>query len=248
MRRLLAAALLLVMASGEMWAAQKDWDEKFETDPGTDESWDSSDGSGGTLDPDTATSGVTGTTGDWGTYCLESTVSSTGTCKYEEDTATYTAFYFRTELIINSHSIPDANYSQIFAFASSNWSNYIVVSVLNDGGDVRLRVSANTTGSDQVYTSGVLSLDTAYRLEFKWDADNDSFEWRIDGETQDTVSLTGSHQADVSYVELGVSATSYALSTYMDLVAWGDTDWIGAESGGAGASIPIIQHYRRQME
>ena len=90
-----------------------------------------------------------------------------------------------------------------------------------------------------------ISLGQWYRFEVQYDITNNLWEWRIDGTTQHSGSLSANTRIPYNLI-VGILTTtsSGTTTTYTDLVAWDDTTWVGAES--AGLSIPVAMNQYRQ--
>jgi hypothetical protein len=92
--------------------------------------------------------------------------------------------------------------------------------VYNDGA-----VILNLTYSKVVY------LDTWYLLEMKYDNDDNTYEFRLDGETVNSGDLIGVHKNECRKFQAGfrdARSISVATTGYFDLWACDDADWLGA--------------------
>jgi hypothetical protein len=206
-------------------------DETFEGTGYAESGWSESVGTGCTLDEDASSSDV-GSPSGWGDQCLKAVSASTGWYAYaqrsldnpEPDT------WWRFELVIASESLADSNTKELVRVFSSVWGGCFFLGLAQVSGSLVFWAAIFHDGSAHTYTSSAITTGTRYRIEVKWDSTNDEWEWRLDGVTQDSGSLTGSHQTDCEILRLGIlSAEAIDLTVYHDLLAVDDADWVGAE-------------------
>lgn len=97
----------------------------------------------------------------------------------------------------------------------------------------KLRMRFWHDGLQNQYEVDNLSLDTWYRIEVQWIASTDTWEWRLDGVTQNSGSLTSTHPTDIHEIMIGSlgNFSGYPQTTYFDLVKIQDDDWCGEEGG-----------------
>jgi len=218
--------------------ALKDFDEQFEstgydeTSAGVGSNWTEEYGS---PDSDEPTSGVTGAPNDWDDYCLH---LPTGTNRiYNSMDSGYADLYLRVEVIFSS--ISNTSYQEVF---QATWSGIgqIVCYVKEASGSYYLasKLDESNNSPDQE-----ISLNTRYRLEYHWDSGATSY-WRIDD--ADVYNDTAVGRSGIDRLYIGAIGTNYVV--YVDNVAYGDTDWIGSESGGGGGGsiVPIVTNLQRR--
>lgn len=107
------------------------------------------------------------------------------------------------------------------------------VSLANEGGVFKIRLAAKLNGVDITeYFSDEISTNIMYRVEVKWDAGNNQFEWRVNGITQDSAALTDTHAPGIDEISaLGMLSVAAGkdMTMYIDNVAIDDADWVGSE-------------------
>ena len=75
-----------------------------------------------------------------------------------------------------------------------------------------------------------ISLGQWYRFEVQYDTTNNLWEWRIDGVTQHSGSLSANTRIpNMLITGILITTSSGTTTTYTDLVAWDDTTWVGVE-------------------
>lgn len=227
-----------------------EWIERHENSSGFDNPDDWSD----TFDdPDSnyLTSSVIGAPVDWGNECCQYVNQEREWPSYFSYTApTPPAIgWLKWEFIIESESLSDTESLILWTIASSGLGNIAYIKLYQDGsGNLRIRADVFHDGSSNSYyslNSQFLSLDTPYRLEFKWDATNYKWAWKLDGinqpNDQDSTSpvildglLTGSHETDISTGTTG--APTGTVTFYLDNIASDTNGWIGDKGVGTTTS------------
>jgi hypothetical protein len=208
--------------------------ETFNTNPGYDNSWSETVGSGGTLDEDTATSGVTGAPARWGAECLHAEGTG-GAATYAAKTlgAAESDIFVRFEFILNSHSIAASSAIQICVIWNSAWTSVMAAQILNISGTLYIQYAHNDDGGGLNFTSGAaaLSLDTPYVIELKWDVTNDAFEGKLNGAPEVTKPLTSTYPTDPQRFRIGVN-TSQSVKMFIGHFAIDDAAYPPAPTAG----------------
>lgn len=237
MKKILVLAVIFLGLSIPCYAASI-FDEKFEGAGYEETGWNEVVGAG-TVDEDAASSDVSSPSG-WGSQCLKVIAPSGGTSMAYNDFGDNAIAYYRVEVVVTSAE--SANNFMIFhcyntnggAFAAVFWGAY-------DGADLTFALNSYHDGNSNAYNAfGTYSLSTRYRIEIKWDATNDKWSWKIDGvvqpNDQDASSpvttegnLTDTHQTTVDAIYAGDAWGNINTTTYYDLIAIDNADWVGAE-------------------
>ncbi len=229
------------------------WNEKFETSD-YDETWSVGESTEGlsTIVQNTATSEVSSPT-QWGAQCLKCvSVGTTDEQAYVAHNPSWsTAMHFRDEFVITSEDLADTNQNVILKMWNSGAVDPVMeVQVRQDSGVLHLRVGVNHDGTGLSFTTGViaLSLNTRYRWEGQFDITNDIWEWKIDGTSEASGTLTNpatSHPTDIGVLRLGagIASNDEAMTIYHDLVAVDDLDWVGVE--GAPKFLYHNRHHNK---
>ena len=190
--------------------------ERYENASGYDNIWEGAQVTGGSVyDPNKDSPSVTGAPESWGNECLEVNAVAgewaINNCIPYPPEDEQSVFYFKFELIINDASgISNDSYITLFRLLSKTDLTVFEGRIYKDiSGNLKIQNISYHDGSPNTYNSLITpSLDTKYRIETKWDADQNKWAWRIDGVNQpnnldasDPVSsdgtLTSTHPTDV---------------------------------------------------
>lgn len=213
-------------------------------------------GAGCTIDED-ADSADVGSPSGWGSQCLKIiTLADTANRVEWYNFGPEAISYFRFEVVITAENLGLSTKNQFAQLSNDAWDWVFALYIYKDaGGNLRLRIKSFHDGSGHYYVGfPIVSLNTRYRIEVKWDATNDHWAWKIDGVNQpndqdasDPVTtegnLTDTHPVTTNELSVGSiwqGATDF--TTYHDLIAIDDMDWIGAEGG---ISIPVVMQNMR---
>ena len=219
------------------------FDEKFEGVGYEEAGASETVGAGCTIDED-ADSADAGNPSGWGSQCLKM-ITLAGVQNQVEwyNFGPKTISFFRFEIVIIAESLTNGGSNRIFEIKSDAWQTVFRGRIKqNASGHLVFGLVPKHDGSyNYYYGFPILSLNTLYRIEVKWDATNDHWAWEIDGvnqpNDQDTSSpvttegnLTLTHPTDCSNLLIGNANSQDADSTvYYDLIAIDDADWVGAE-------------------
>jgi PKD repeat protein/uncharacterized protein YjiK len=209
------------------------FDERFEV-TGYDEFWSEGEtlGSGVSLDEDYATSLITGAPSDWDSEALE-IVFAAGQDSYLEHLLTTTGHavsYLRYEFIVSADDLANGDVNHILSVRGLGGEKMYQLMFARAGGQPYLTAQFYHDGSSNIYNR-VISLDTRYRAEVYWNSDTDEWEYRVDGGTLASGSLTGTAASyELSYFRVGdVDRQQDAGATiYVDNVAFSTGNWLGA--------------------
>lgn len=209
-------------------------DESFEG-TGYEEAWTEDVGAGCTLDEDS-----TDITPPWGggSQMLKAISATTGwkavaTRDFgSEQSKTFTRYYVQ----ITSEGVQLSNEKNLIKASDSSGNGVYFVRFYQDtveptGRYFRLRLYNN--GGYVLYTvPDKFSLSQWYCIEVKYDDIANEWEWRIDGVSQNSGILTGTHYTGVKTIEIGAlnSSQAYDLTAYYDLIKVSDTTWVDAET------------------
>jgi len=171
---------------------------------GYEEAWSENIGANCDLDEDSAIPGTPPV--DFGSECLKSVSDDTG---YKaradldhgiEQPRTFTTFYCYVE----AESLDGDEEKNIGVFVD-NAGNTVAIFRLFESteGDLKFRVRRYNNGGFANYDSGAISLNTWYKVQFKYDDTENTWQWRVDGALQGSGDLTGTHRTGIREWRLG---------------------------------------------
>jgi hypothetical protein len=197
-------------------------DESFEG-AGYEEFSNGTVGSGCTLDPD---AGIPGTPPSGsGSQCLQSISASTGFQSYairnlgSEQPKTFTSFY----VYVGAEGL-GLNSEKNIASLKDNGGNDAVIFKLFKGnaGNLRFRFSLYNNGVwYNSNSTAAISLNNWYKIDIRYDNTGVTvWEWRLDGITQDSGNLSGTHRTGIQTWTFGFWQSSQTLTgtIYFDLI------------------------------
>jgi hypothetical protein len=183
--------------------------ETFEG-PGYEEAWTENIGTGCILNEDY--SPIPGTPPvDFGSQCLQSVSNSTG-YKARADLVygtqqakTFTTFY----VYIGSEGLGLGDDKNIGGLIDGGGSSAVVFRLRKGtGGNLKFRFRLYNNGTSTNYNSSEISLNTWYKIETKYDDTNNTWEWKVNGVTQDSGTLTGVHRTGIQQWRIGLWQSS----------------------------------------
>lgn len=211
--------------------------ERFEG-VGFEEAWTESD-SGNGLDPDFVIAGSVIdqlAPSDWQVQCMElvQAASTTRQISHTFGGGGQAVTYFGMEFIVTAESLADAQQNQLWLMVIPA-TNVIHRGFLRqDSGILNLRVVADHNGTGGTTFDYPIELNRVYRVEVKWDTVADVYEIRLNGETQDSGTLTGAAATDEpTQIIIGGSGGQIAAAAtiYADKIGVNDTDWVWQAEG-----------------
>lgn len=210
------------------------WDEKLEADPGYDESWSIGEliGSGPIMDEDATPPGAASTA--WGSQSLQIVyVAGENSILFHDFSAAEPILYSGYEFIVTAESLANGEANFMWAQQTVGGAATLIVGALiqNGLGQLQFRTSIYHDGSANDFDVDI-SLNALYRVEYEWDSTADTWEWWLDGVSQNSGTLTGSAAtAEPRRIYMGaVGATVTAAATvYFDQIAFDDGAQIGAD-------------------
>ena len=234
-----------------------DFNERYENPSGYDQTWAGATvGAGSTYDPNQITDSVSGAPASWGDECLQIVTASGENCRNRSlvyDPAYQSVVYSKFEVIIESESLSNDTLRRLSFLTNSIGFNVCEVRLNKDGsGNLRFRFTISRDGSTWIshYSINTVSVDTLYRIEIKYDADNDAWAWRIDGvdqpndiDSSDPIesegTLTTGRKDDIRqlYVGADISDSGSAITCYIDNVVVNTEEWIG---DWVGVGVEVI--------
>jgi hypothetical protein len=229
------------------------WDEKFETNPGFDQVWDTETVSGdGDLDEDFLTSSVTGAPSNWGSRCLRVLEdSSSGVVRLQHAfPSSHAISYFRKVIIFKTKPTIATNFSNRALMEIYDSTNTLAYNLqlqrrdsLPDGHNFSAQVNDDGVLSPFVDSANGVALNTPYRLEVKYDATNDLWEMRIDGRNWASGSLTLTHSVNIqNFFRIGSTQGGTGGEWFVDNIAFDDADWLGPEPSGSGSLLSTTRN------
>jgi len=141
--------------------------------------------------------------------------------------------WLRIEVVVVADGLDtDTNIARLLVVKDSADLLLYRISLVNDGGTLKIRCTAKLNGSDLTsYLSAGISIDTLYRIEVQWKTTTNEFAWRINDVLQDAAALTGSHALGIDEISaLGLTAVTATkdFTVAIDNVAIDDKHWVGA--------------------
>ena len=140
---------------------------------------------------------------------------------------------FNARARIQLSSPADISYTQIYVYVSAEGATdgsldlfrglnssfaQIFAGVIRDvSGTPYFRLELYNDGTNNLYTSSTLiTLDTWYKFEVKIDETADTWEWRIDGVSQDSGGLTGTTRGALDRISVGDMSSSVTYKVYFN--------------------------------
>jgi hypothetical protein len=194
--------------------------ESFEG-AGYQQSWTETVGTNCSLDEDFAIPGIPPSGA--GSQCLRSVSASTGYQAYAnrnlgtEQPKTFTTFY----VYVGAEGLGASTQKDICTLSDGGGNNPIIFRLFKgSAGNLRFRFRLYNNGGWTNYDSTVISLNTWYKIEIKYDDTDNTWEWRLDGTTQGSGSLTVSHYTGIQSWNFGfvTSSQQYSGTVYFDLI------------------------------
>lgn len=178
---------------------------------GYEEAWSENVGVNCDLDEDSAIPGTPPV--DLGSQCLKSVSDDTG---YKaradlddgvEQPRTFTTFYCYVE----AESLGADEEKNIGIFMDNTGNTVAILRLFESTeGDLKFRVRRYNNGGYANYDSGAIFLNTWYKIQFKYDDRENTWEWRLDGALQGSGDLTGIHRTGLREWRLGFWKASQA--------------------------------------
>jgi hypothetical protein len=189
---------------------------------------------GAILDPDYTRTSITGATASWGDDSLQAAAGTGENARAFWNLGTnYDPFYVRFEAILDSHNMGEGNFVQIGQVLASDWGYCFRLHFYYTGGNPYIRLSIWTSGGWTTDVSGIISLDTPYRIEVYYAPTLEQWEWKINGSSEGSGALSDSHGANARYIYVGhefaEGASGGEWQEFLDNIAIDSATWIGAE-------------------
>ena len=209
------------------------FDERFEG-TGYEETWSEGETVGGSSSLNEDATPPTGSDASWGSQCLTATTASAEVA-FVQSIAEFPdndKFYLRYEIILTTIGIGDTQFFYTFLLNHADTDNIATVIVYNSGGTILFLGYDNRDGAGLANTwNSAVTTDTLYRVELKWDLSDDTIEWRLDGSTKDSGSLSGSATGwNVNDITAGITSKTATTTDVVscDKITVSTTDWVGA--------------------
>jgi len=222
-----------------------DWLERYENTGGYDSVWQGAVVTGtSTYEPDQLTSGVTNVPDNWGSECLKvlpqiGETATNNAYPYGSDNE-QPVFYFKMDFIPGDVSgMLDDTYLTIFRLISRLAGPAFEGRLYLSGGNLYIQVNSYHDGGENIYNSvTTLSTDMNYRIEVKWDANDNKWAWRINDinqpnnvDSSDPIEseglLTSTHPTDVREISIGTLPAAVTGTYYVDNIGVDVDGWIG---------------------
>ena len=205
-------------------------DEKFEATGYDQSGWSETAGAGNTVDEDADVADV-GSPSGWGSKCLKIAVAGTNSNAITQNNsiAALPDTWVRVEFHWISYS-QVGSFNRILLGMDAGFAKLYNLTIRDPtgGGDFDIELQIYHDGSSNSFFDTGLSLNTTYRYEFKWDSTNNVWEWRRDGNTLDSGTLTSTHPTEMSKFYVGIDAANNldVHTVYWDLITIDDADWV----------------------
>ena len=217
-------------------------DERFERVTGYDHDgeWNESvGGAGSTVDEDADPADVSSPPG-WGTQCLKIIkVANENAFTYRANGAnpiTYTRF----EIVITAEDLGNNNIALLLYLLRNTLAlGCVAIRLYQTGNNLYFSMWVNHDGTGgESFTSAIISLDTLYRFDIKWDATNDLWEILLNGASEASGALTGSHSPDAGVILCGYDTSeAYNYTAYYDRVKQQNNHWAGDDHNYVAAIL-----------
>ncbi|HDY67754.1 MAG TPA: hypothetical protein ENH85_08185 [Candidatus Scalindua sp.] len=217
-------------------------DENFEG-TGYEETWAETIDAGCTLDEDSVLPGSAPYPVGAGSQCLKAIVlDATYADAYALQTKTnQNISYIRGYVYLSEEGLADNQYFYSFVLADGASAVVSRIQIAQISGVLNVRFSYYSNSAIQNTAFTNISLNTWYRIEYKYDITNLLWEWRINGVLRNSGSLvanTRTPQKLLIGIQFNIGVAQSTL--YTDLVVWDDAAWVGGE-----LSIPIARRRGR---
>lgn len=142
------------------------------------------------------------------------------------NTTTYSTFYvkvvaegFSTDQYANLFLAEDNNYESVYQFfISQNSSDYLTFNLM---------IYNNGAWAYYEWPEGAnITLDQWYRVDIKYNDSDNTWEWKIDGDSKNSGSLTGTHYTNCQHFYIGDTSYSGTLTAYFDLINIDSTGYV----------------------
>ena len=150
---------------------------------------------------------------DFGSQCLKSVSNATGykaradLVYGSEQIKTFTTLY----VYVTSESLANSEFKNIGAWMDGSGNTAAVLRLYRGGaGNLKIRLRFYNNGSYSPYNSAAISLNTWYKVQFKYDDTSNTWEYKVNGTTRGSGSLTGDHRTGVKQWRLGFWQSSQA--------------------------------------
>lgn len=172
-----------------------------------------------------------------GLECLYSYVEGAGDSARASHTlgSTYDTIYARFYLYVDTLGCIDGGAETTLVFYVADAGINIAVGVYIEEhtdlvGTPIIRILFYSDGALQVEDDKTIAVDTWYRVEFKYDTVGMSYEWRVDGNTEESGSLVGTIVDDIQIIRAGNDNHGGSLpqEVYIDEVVIDGSNWPGA--------------------
>jgi hypothetical protein len=210
--------------------------ESFERNPGYDETWTESNPPYPNEDS-ALPAPLTGA----GSQCLESISTSSLYQAYAkrdlgaEQPKTFTTFY----LYVGVELLSNTNYKVIGSLqdGSPTPKDVFIFRLNKNSGQLRfnLQIYNNGVWTDYFYN---ICISTWYKIDVKYDNNNNTWEWRVNGETQPDPTfnntLTGTHRTGIRIWTFGFkrpASDTLRGTIYFDKIAVDTNNWVGEVQG-----------------
>jgi len=124
--------------------------------------------------------------------------------------------YFQCYVYIAAEGLSTTNKVLLCSVLDAAFHAPWQVRLLKTGTALNFQLSAYNNGSVTPILGAVVSLNTWYKVEVKWDLTNAVCEWRINGAVQSTFALTGTLYDNPKDFGLGDNETSKTITAYYD--------------------------------
>lgn len=208
---------------------------------GYEETWGLGESGAGSLDEDYDTSLVTGAIARMQSQCLRASVTGGQVAQVAHNFGSVQPItYIRGDLIIESESGETAlgGCTIINVTNGAGQHTYSIRFDETTEGNYQLDFAENSGGAFSLHNGPTILLGTAYLWEVQWDTTNDVWEFKVDGVSIVSGTMTGSAR-EFQILNVGVSGTAPSRPhvIILDNIAIDDTDYLGAFVPG-GTTTP----------
>lgn len=205
---------------------------------GYENAWTEVVGGGNSLNED-ANAALAGSPDNWLSECLQIIVSNATFNAYISKSITSLAISFiRFEFVVTAETLAN-NDVMVLAAGMGSATTAWFVGLFQTAGVVYIIADMRHNGSPNLVVYDPLVIGSKYRVEVKWDAATDTWEWWLNDVSKASGSLTSAHVTAIDTLTIGSTAVAHSktMTFYIDNIAIDDSSFLGSRGLPATLSI-----------